>query len=98
MTARIRHRHGWLFHSTTAISALAAIPKVHAMLRTTANGSLPTESAWAFAWGLTAVAWGLHRAKGWWVFWTALWALLVGMVTDLPVVHDSVTYLTGAAW
>lgn len=98
MTAR-RTRHGWPFHLAAVAAAVIALPAAHAVLHVAAGtGQLPTGGGYAAAWALALVAAGLYRRTGAWLAWAALWAVILGSVTDLPVLHNTVTYLTGASW
>jgi hypothetical protein len=86
-----RTRHSLVGHATAALTAVALLPPWHHVLRIGGD-------QYGGAWALIVAAWVLHWRTGWWISWALLWAAILGAVTDLPVVHDTVTYLTGAVW
>lgn len=96
MTAH--HRHGLPFHATAGAAALAALPWLMRGLRIASSSPLPTGGAYGLAWALIAAAWVFHRLTGWWIAWASLLATIAGLIADLPAVHQSITYLTGATW
>lgn len=99
MSTRRRAIHGWPFHVAAIGAAVAVLPLVHGVLHVAAGaGQLPTAGGFAFAWALALIAAVLYRRTGAWLAWAAMWAVILGSVTDLPVLHNTVTYLTGASW
>ncbi|MEY9937312.1 hypothetical protein [Streptacidiphilus sp. MAP5-3] len=86
-----RPQHGLLFHASAAAAALLALPWWHRALHIGAD-------QYGGAWALTLAAAVLYRRRPGWFRYALLLASIAGAVTDMPVLHDSVSWLTGAAW
>lgn len=81
--------NGLTRHTAAAGIALLALPAARAFLHIADDG-------YAFAWLLFAIASFLYRRRGG-LFWLVLaWLTLLAAITDLQVVADTVTELTGA--
>lgn len=93
-----RPHHGLAFHATAAAAALLALPWWHRALHIGASGPLPTAGGFAFAWSLAGIATLLYRRRTTWLWYALLLASIAGAVTDLPVLENSVSWMTGAAW
>ena len=90
-TVRRRTRHSWVGHATATATALLLLRHWHTALHIGGD-------QYGGAWALIAAAWFLHWRTGWWIAWTIRITAVLGAVTDLPVLHGSVGWLTGAAW
>ncbi|WP_037605823.1 hypothetical protein [Streptacidiphilus rugosus] len=78
-------------HAAAASIALLALPAARSVLHIAGDG-------YAFAWVLFALTGFAYRRRGG-LFWLTLaWLALLAAVTDLRVVADTITELTGARW
>ena len=86
-----RGRHGPVHHAAAGVLALSALPYAHKALHIAADG-------YAFAWTAFAITAALYSRKHTMPRLVLAWLTLLAAVTDLPVMRDTITELTGARW
>ncbi|MEZ0066703.1 hypothetical protein ABIA32_002715 [Streptacidiphilus sp. MAP12-20] len=86
-----RPGRGLLFHATAGAAALMLLPWWHRVLHVGGD-------EYGGAWALAGLAWWLHHRRPTWLRHALVCSAVAGAVTDLPVLHDSVSWLTGAVW